>query len=115
MKFTTLVLGFSLAITAAVAGCSKSTAPAGPAANQDTMVHVNQDTLAHADGQPCESSDQCQSGACEGTCDGGGGVCAPADRACTTDLVQYCGCDGQTFAGSGSCPGRRIAARGACE
>lgn len=114
MKFTTLVLGFSLALTAAVAGCSKSNPPAAPSGNQDTMVHVNQDTLAHADGQPCESNDQCISGACEGSCEPGGGVCAPTNRGCTRDLVQYCSCDGATFESSGSCPGQRVAARGAC-
>jgi len=28
--------------------------------------------------------------------------------------VTYCGCDGQTFQGSGSCPPRPYSHRGAC-
>jgi hypothetical protein len=36
------------------------------------------------------------------------------ERMCTRDLAEYCGCDGQTFTGSGSCPGGRYAYRGAC-
>jgi len=35
-------------------------------------------------------------------------------RACTMDLRQYCGCDGATFQGSGTCPNRRYASKGAC-
>jgi hypothetical protein len=68
-------------------------------------------------GQPCLSGDQCQSGVCEGPgCgDDQPGTCAPAGRRCTADLVAYCGCDGQTFEGSSSCPGRRYGARRACE
>jgi len=31
------------------------------------------------------------------------------------DIRQYCGCDGVTFQGSGSCPGRLYAKTGACE
>lgn len=67
------------------------------------------------DGARCNSADDCQSGVCEGIgCDPGEGVCAPANRACTRDLRAYCSCEGETFRGSGSCPGRRYAYRGAC-
>jgi hypothetical protein len=104
MKLASLL--FAAAIAALVACGQGAAAPATPEPALDTMLH--------ADGQPCESSAQCASGACEGTCDEGGGVCASRDRACTADLVQYCGCDGETFAGSGSCPGHRLAAREPC-
>jgi hypothetical protein len=33
---------------------------------------------------------------------------------CTMDLIDMCGCDGQTFQASSTCPGRRYAKRGAC-
>lgn len=110
MKFASSVFAFALGVTAVVAGCSRSAAPA----TAPEPAIVGQDTMAHADGQPCESSDQCQSGACEGSCEAGGGTCAPTNRACTRDLVQYCGCDGTTFESSGSCPGQRVASTGAC-
>lgn len=52
---------------------------------------------------------------CEGMgCGEGEGVCVPNDRACTRDLRPYCGCDGETFKSSGSCPGKRFAYRGEC-
>ncbi len=68
-----------------------------------------------ADGQPCADGADCQSGICEGEgCGDTLGTCAPRNRACTRDLRAYCGCDGQTFRGSGSCPLRRFAHRGEC-
>ncbi|MCH9687056.1 MAG: hypothetical protein K0V04_36815, partial [Deltaproteobacteria bacterium] len=42
------------------------------------------------------------------------GQCASNERACTRDYATYCGCDGQEFHGSGSCPGQRYAHRGEC-
>lgn len=81
---------------------------AGPA---DAMVSE----AAGADGTACTLDDDCASGVCEGLgCEEGQGVCAPATRGCTKDLRQYCGCDGITFQSSGSCPGQRYAATGAC-
>ncbi|MBP8811985.1 MAG: hypothetical protein KBG48_31465 [Kofleriaceae bacterium] len=67
-------------------------------------------------GAPCEVASQCASGVCEGQGCGADapGVCVDASRACTMDLAPFCGCDGQTFTGSGSCPGRRFAAKGEC-
>jgi hypothetical protein len=41
-------------------------------------------------------------------------TCQPL-RPCTRDLRVYCGCDGQTFEGSGSCPARPFSRRGPCE
>jgi hypothetical protein len=53
---------------------------------------------------------------CEGVgCGPKEGRCVSNERMCTRDLAQYCGCDGQTFQGSGSCPGARYAYRGACD
>lgn len=68
------------------------------------------------DGARCLAAADCASGICEGLgCgDDAPGTCAPAARACTKDLRTYCGCDGQTFRGSGSCPGKRFSARAAC-
>jgi hypothetical protein len=64
----------------------------------------------------CQSSADCAGGE---RCDfapgcGQPGTCGPA-RSCTKDLVTYCGCDGKTFEGSGSCPDHAHARRGGCE
>lgn len=71
---------------------------------------------ALADGSPCLSANDCASGACEG--EGCGeespGVCVSEVRPCTRDLRPYCGCDGETFSASSSCPNRRFAAPGPC-
>jgi hypothetical protein len=69
-----------------------------------------------ADGAACIKSEDCASGTCEGQgCDANTpGVCAAKNRGCTRDLRKYCGCDGNTFSASGSCPGRRYRAKGAC-
>lgn len=65
----------------------------------------------------CRSDADCLDG---GVCEGQGcgdtepGTCAPRSRMCTRDSRPYCGCDGQTFRASGSCPGRRYAHAGEC-
>lgn len=67
-------------------------------------------------GADCAEGSQCQSGICEGQgCDGKGPVCTTPGRMCTKDLRPYCGCDGETFQGSGSCPGRPYAHKDACK
>ena len=66
------------------------------------------------DGIPCASGPECQSGVCEGEGCDVPGVCMPANRACTRDSREYCGCDGATFRGSGTCPGARFVKRGPC-
>ena len=73
-------------------------------------------TTPKADGASCLAADECQSGVCEGEGCGADqpGTCAPKTRGCTRDLRPYCGCDGQTFRTSGSCPGKRFSARAAC-
>jgi hypothetical protein len=70
-----------------------------------------------ADGAACKLAAECQSGICEGEGCGASqsGVCVSRKRPCTADLRPYCGCDGVTFNGSSSCPGRRYASRGACK
>lgn len=66
-------------------------------------------------GGECQMAKDCRSGICEGQgCGDVLGVCMSRARVCSTDARQYCGCDGQTFTESGSCPGRRFKARGAC-
>jgi hypothetical protein len=71
---------------------------------------------ASPDGSTCTSGQDCASGICEG--EGCGvdqpGKCMAKDRNCTMDLRQYCGCDGKTHQGSGSCPSLRFSKRGAC-
>lgn len=68
------------------------------------------------DGAACLQASDCASGVCEGhgCTDGTPGTCAPAERPCTRDRRPYCGCDGETFYSSGSCPGRRYARQGTC-
>ena len=71
---------------------------------------------AQAEGPPCSTSDDCPDGT---FCIGPEGcdvqwTCQPF-RPCTRDLRPYCGCDGQTFQSSGTCPERPYAHRGPCE
>jgi hypothetical protein len=66
-------------------------------------------------GRTCRSSADCRSGEqCYGPegCDARW-TCGTA-RMCTRDLVTFCGCDGQTFQASSSCPNRKYKNRGAC-
>ena len=65
-------------------------------------------------GAACAKPDDCKSGICEGPGCATGAKCVAADRMCTRDLVSFCGCDGKTFSGSGSCPGRPYKTRGSC-
>lgn len=68
------------------------------------------------EGRLCDTHADCGEGMqCEGVgCEPGQGRCVRTDRMCTRDLAQYCGCDGEQFAGSGTCPGDRYAYRGPC-
>ncbi len=64
----------------------------------------------------CNSDADCDGGVCEGEgCGDMAGRCMPADRMCTRDARPYCDCDGVTFRGSGTCPGKRFAHTGPCE
>lgn len=64
----------------------------------------------------CLSDADCGDGVCEGQGCGADqpGTCVAKNRMCTRDSRPYCGCDGQTFRGSGTCPGRRYAHEGEC-
>jgi hypothetical protein len=68
-------------------------------------------------GTACFLGSECVSTICEGaSCDGSTpGTCAPEDRVCTADVVEYCGCDGKTFVSSSSCPGEAFAKMGRCD
>ena len=70
-----------------------------------------------ADGDSCLSGGDCASGICEGEgcSEDTPGICMSRARPCTRDLRAYCGCNGETFRTSGSCPGKRYASRSACE
>jgi hypothetical protein len=98
---------------------SETATPTEPAAQTPTTPAQTQPQPpqgAAADGAACLKNEDCASGTCEGQgCDDAHpGVCAPKTRACTRDLRPYCGCDGKTFSTSGTCPGRRYQAKGAC-
>lgn len=67
------------------------------------------------DGASCTDAKDCASGVCEGGCNAGEAKCAPKNRPCTLDLVEYCDCTNVTFTASGSCPQRRFSKRGACQ
>lgn len=67
-----------------------------------------------ADGEACSKPDDCKSGVCEGEGCDKGPKCVAANRMCTRDLVQFCGCDGKTFSSSGSCPSRPYKKKGSC-
>lgn len=111
---------------------SATTAPAdeddGGASRDDAPDEAETDGEAGEDGgglpgpplpsgAACDTTADCAKGeVCEGLgCAPGQGRCAPPDRMCTRDLAVYCGCEGEEFQGSGSCPGDRFAYRGPCE
>jgi len=64
--------------------------------------------------RPCTTSDDCSGGSCHGPegCEVAW-TCVPP-RMCLRDLVQYCGCDGETFLAGSNCPTRPYRHRGAC-
>ncbi|MBX3183245.1 MAG: hypothetical protein KIT72_04250 [Polyangiaceae bacterium] len=90
---------------------AEPTSPEAPAPREAPPSHSG----TQADGEACDTAADCVSGICEGKgCGPGGGRCVPLDRMCTFDHRQYCGCDGETFGGSGSCPLARYEHRGPC-
>jgi hypothetical protein len=100
------------ALIAVVAGCPapQQSPPTGPTGPTEPVPS----SLA-ADGATCSTAADCQSGICEGEgCGTPDGVCAPKMRGCTKDLRPYCGCSGESFSTSSTCPGRRFAHRGEC-
>ena len=106
------VLGFS-ALATLLTGCPSMPEP--PAAGPPPHVGMVTPPPGNpAGGKICKGDSECGAGQ---TCDFGPGcgpgVCA-APHPCTRDLVPYCGCDGQTFRGSGNCPSRPFARKGGC-
>ena len=64
----------------------------------------------------CTTSEDCPQGQ---ICSGDAGcdtswTCKPP-RPCTRDLVTFCGCDGETFQSSSSCPGAQYRNVGQCQ
>ena len=88
----------------------------GQASEPGTVDVSTPNAGGRPDGGACFSSANCLSNTCEGaSCDSSRpGTCVPQERACTTDLVEFCGCDGKTFLSSSSCPGEAFSVRGAC-
>jgi hypothetical protein len=120
--------GFAILIAcglaAGLAGCPQPAAPQATSPADDGGVGTPDDGAAAEpsdDGAPaassgCTTTADCPADhVCEGEgCEAGGGTCEPTDRMCTRDYVAYCGCDGETFHGSGGCPNARFAHRGEC-
>ena len=69
------------------------------------------------EGAVCFAGRECQSGMCEGAgCSKETpGVCVTTERPCSEQRETYCGCDGQSFIASATCPGERFSRRGSCE
>jgi hypothetical protein len=111
-SFSLFVLGLALGLSSCKGSAPVQDADAGGAA----PAPASDDATEPAAASGCSDDSDCDGGVCEGEgCGPGEGVCQPRDRMCTRDLQPYCGCDGQTFRNSGSCPGARFAHRGECE
>ncbi|HSC85937.1 MAG TPA: hypothetical protein VLC09_01650 [Polyangiaceae bacterium] len=130
-----MVLPLALVVAAAwgsATACGGSTGsldgPAtGDAQDSDAPSDVGGDDGAQdADGSSATGgsssggpvSGPCGTGECTGRCVGtscdGEWTCETV-VGCTDDIHAYCGCDGATFYGSGSCPLRAYAHDGECE
>lgn len=123
-----MIIRFAFLIAVLAAGCSGPSEPQPepvpivlnePEATEPTGTEGDAPPLetpaAEAEGTPCTSSADCAQGE---MCSGPEGcdvtwTCQPAGP-CTRDLVTYCGCDGQTIQGSGSCPPAPYSHRGEC-
>lgn len=124
IRFVALVGLTALAACPRPASAPEERSPEGavvPAGDVDpdasASPEAGQDAADPVAAVGCLSDADCDGGVCEGEgCgDDQPGVCASPDRMCTRDARPYCGCDGQTFSSSGSCPGRRYASKGKCE
>lgn len=80
-----------------------------------TKPYKNRGKCAASTPAECRKSADCPSGQ---VCAGGAGCEAKwtcqAPRPCTKDLREFCGCDGKTFRGSSTCPGKKYKKTGAC-
>jgi hypothetical protein len=95
--------------------CSGATPPVAPS---PAVADAEPEPAgSRPDGAECLASAECASGVCEGLgCgDDQPGACMGPGRACTRDLRPYCGCDGETFFSSGTCPNQRYEHPGACD
>lgn len=95
-------------------GADAADAPSPDPAPSDGGATVTAGSKAAGDS--CLAASECASGVCEGEgcADDRPGTCTDAERMCTRDLRQYCGCDGKSFGSSGSCPGQRYAHKDPC-
>lgn len=126
MKYLELMIA-ALALLVVACGGGATEAPSdpdpdpAPIADESTEVSVDEsagdeaEVAAAGEGEECGENTTCDAGL---FCDGAMGcdvawTCQPM-RPCTRDLVQYCGCDGATFQGSGNCAGKPYASEGPC-
>ncbi|MCC6663828.1 MAG: hypothetical protein IT375_08795 [Polyangiaceae bacterium] len=91
-------------------------APAPLDASTDALPEADATPPAlAAEGSPCNSAGECESGICEGEgCDDSSGQCASKERSCGAKLGWYCGCDGTDFQARDGCPGQRFAYGARC-
>ncbi len=99
----------------AVGDAAKAVGGAVEGAVEEVGDIINPD--GKANGESCNANSDCRSDICEGQgCgDDAMGTCMSRMRPCTADLRPYCGCDGETFEASGTCPNQRYERLGACE
>jgi len=119
----TLALVMTLALPFLLAGCGacgnkpagSGSAPVVSSTPEPSMSPVASPTPA--DPIACKTTADCPAGTECRSFEG----CGPAAQrceapvGCTDDLAQYCGCDGKTIEGSGSCPPAPYRHRGPCE
>lgn len=115
-----LALRLSLTTALLLTAACGARPPAEPPASNSAEVAKEAEPHAEPvpEGGSCLTPADCAEGmVCEGEgCgDDTPGTCQPLTRLCTRDLRPYCGCDGETFQSSGSCPGKRFERRGPCE
>ena len=96
---------------------TQSTAtPAPPPEHQQGAATAAPPPSQQEQSSACNTSADCPDGmSCRGEagCDAQW-TCQP-ESPCTADLVPFCGCDGQVFRGSSSCPPRPYSRRGGCQ
>jgi hypothetical protein len=111
-----MIVRIALLVSLALIACSPPATSSPPVQPTPPVTEQPPPGDLKPDGSACLLATECSSGVCEGEgcTDDKPGTCAPASRGCTRDLRPYCGCDGQTFRTSGSCPGKRFSARLEC-